>query len=67
MAELSDEIVPSEATYDGVPESQVEQVPAYPKWEWECSACETTNLTEFSPPEVEHCDVCNHLVRTDAR
>jgi len=44
-----------------------EQVPAWPRWVWDCEACGSTVETEHAPPEDEECDVCGHKVRTDAR
>lgn len=46
---------------------ETEQVPAYPKWEWDCPACEATVLSEFPPPADDECDVCGFKVRTDQR
>lgn len=47
--------------------SEPEVVAAHPRWEWDCPACQSTNTTEFHPPEDEECDVCGTKVRTDPR
>ncbi len=52
---------------EDIESDELERVPAWSVWEWDCPRCGDTWTTSFAPPEIEVCEDCNIAVMTEAR